>query len=113
MANFFKGMLRLNVFGNYGDLQGPMTNLNKGGFMITIEKGKCIAYIVGQPDIELSRENVQSVQPISKNQKVSDISGCGNKLCDVNIYRIKLKNGQEGTLRLLSGTEYKVLSLIQ
>ena len=57
MAGFFKGLLRANS-ANYGDLEGPMTNLKSGRLAIAIEKGKCIAWIVGQDDVELSKENV-------------------------------------------------------
>ena len=68
MAGFFKGLLRANL-GNYGDLEGPMTKLKKGKLTITIEKGKCIAWIVGADDIELNRETVKSVELISGNVK--------------------------------------------
>ena len=112
MAGFFKGMLRANA-ANYGDLEGPMTGLKSGKLTITIEKGKCIAWIVGQPDIELSKANVAKVEMISGGQIIRDLASGGGKTYNVNVYRIEMKNGQVGTLRLLSGSEYKVLMLIK
>ena len=112
MAGFFKGMLRANA-ANYGDLEGPMTNLKKGKLTLTIEKGKCIAWIVGQDDIELSKDNVKAVELISSNVPIRDLASGGGKPCQVNVYKIEMKNGQVGTLRLVSATEYKVLQLIK
>lgn len=112
MAGFFKGLLRANS-ANYGDLEGPMTNLKSGRLAIAIEKGKCIAWIVGQDDVELSKENVKSVEMISSHQIIRDLSSGGGKPYDVNVYKIEMTNGQVGTLRLLSASEYKVLNLIK
>ncbi len=112
MANFFKGLLRANT-ANYGDLEGPMTNLKKGRLTLTIEKGKLIAWIVGQDDVELSKDNVKGVELISSHQIIRDLASGGGKTYDVNVYRIEMKNGQVGTLRLLSASEYKVLQFIK
>lgn len=112
MAGFFKCLIRANK-ANYGDLEGPMTNLKKGKLTISIEKGKCIAWISGKDDIELSTENVKSVSLISSNVPIRDLTSGGGKPCQVNVYKIEMKNGQVGTLRLVTSTEYKVLQLIK
>ena len=112
MAGFFKGLLRANST-LYGDLEGPMTNLKSGRLSISIEKGKCIAWIVGQDDIELSTENVKNVEKLSDNIVISNLASGGGKQYEVNVYKIEMKNGQVGTLRLVSRLEYKVLQLIK
>lgn len=114
MANFFKGLVRANST-NYGDLEGSMTGIKRGKMQmpICIEKGKCLAWAVGSDDVELSKDTVKSVEPIASNQIVKDITGGQGKTYNVNVYKIAMKDGQVGTLRLLSGTEYKVLQLIK
>ena len=114
MANFFKGILRANST-NYGDLEGPMTGVKRGKTQmpICIEKGRCLAWGVGTDDIELSKDTVKGIELIASNQMAKDITGAQGKLCNINVYRITMKDGQVGTLRLLSGTEYKVLQLIK
>lgn len=114
MANFFKGMLRANST-NYGDLEGPMTGIKKGKMQmpICIEKGKCIAWSVGADDVELSKSTVKGIELIASNQVANDITGGQGQRFSINVYKIEMKNGQVGTLRLISGTEYKVLQLIK
>lgn len=112
MANFFKGILRANT-GNYGDIEGPMTNLKSGKLAITLEKGKCIAWIVGQDDVELSKENVKKVELVTSNVEIYDLSSGGGKRYVVNIYSIEMADGSVGTLRLVAATQHKVLALIQ
>ena len=114
MANFFKGMVRANST-NYGDLEGPMTGIKRGKMQmpICIEKGKCLAWAVGANDVELSKETVKSVELVASNQVANDITGGQGKTYNINVYKITMKDGQVGTLRLLSGTEYKVLQLIK
>lgn len=111
-TNFLKGILRANS-GNYGDLEGPMTNLKSGKLTLAIEKGKCIAWIVNEEDVELSKDNVASVEPISTGIAIKDLTSGGGKDAIVNVYRITLKNGQVGTLRLVANSEYKVLQIIK
>ncbi len=114
MANFFKGILRANK-PNYGDLEGPMTGIKKGKMQmpICIEKGKCLAWAVGSPDVELSKDTVKALELISEKQVANDITGGQGKSYQINVYKIEMKDGQVGTLRLISGTEYKVLTLIK
>ncbi len=112
MANFFVGLLRANSK-MYGDLEGEITNLNKGRLSISIIKGKCIAWIVGQPDIELSKENVKTVESISRDNIVDNFPSNAGKKIRANVYRITLTNGKTGILRLAAGDEYKVLQLIK
>ena len=113
MANFFKGFLRANSKANIcGDLEGSATGLNKGRLTVSMEKGKCIAWIVGQDDIELSKNTVKSFQKISSDVVVKDIPSGGGQPYKVNIYRIEMKDGRTGTLRLLVGNEYKVIDAI-
>ncbi len=114
MANFLKGMLRANST-NYGDLEGPMTGIKKGKMQmpVCIEKGKCIAWGVGADDVELSKTTVKGVELIASNQIADDISGGQGKKFSINVYKIEMQDGQVGTLRLISGTEYKVLQLIK
>lgn len=114
MANFFKGILRANKT-NYGDLEGPMTGIKRGKMQmpICIEKGKCLAWAVGSDDVELSKDTVKGVELIAGNQVANDITGGQGKRYSINVYKIEMKNGQVGTLRLISGTEYKVLQLIK
>lgn len=112
MANFFKGLLRANST-IYGDLEGDVTNLKKGRLTISIEKGKCIAWVVGQDDLELSRDNVKKLTPLSTDVVIRDLPSNNGKLIKCNIYRIEMKDGKTGTLRLPVGTEYKVLELIK
>lgn len=112
MTHFFKGLLRANT-ANYGDLEGSITQLKKGKLSITVEKGKCLAWTVGKDDIELTKENVKSIEPLSNNILIKDLGSGGGKDYIVNVYKIEMKNGETGIMRLVSGTEYKVLQLIK
>ena len=113
MANIFKGLLRANSKANIcGDLEGPAADVNKGRLTVSMEKGKCIAWAVGHDDIELSKNTVKSYQKISSDITVKDIPSGGGKPYKVNIYRIEMKDGKTGTLRLLVGNEYKVIDAI-
>lgn len=112
-CGFFKGMKRCNM-ANYGDLEGgDITNLKRGRLSITLEGGKVIAWIVRAEDIELNKDNVQSLELISSRIRITDLSSGGGKPYEVNIYRITMKNGAVGTLRLLTGTEHKILMLLK
>lgn len=112
-CGFFKGIIRCNG-ANYGDLEGgEITKLKRGRLGIAIEKEKVLAWIVRAEDIELSKSNVQSLELISSNVRITDLSGGGGKPYEVNIYRITMKDGAVGTLRLLVGTEHKVLMIIK
>lgn len=107
MANFFKGMLRTNTAPYCGDLEGPMTGLKNGQMAVTIEKGKCIAWIVGRDDVELSKETVKSITFVES----KPVQFTGSADCTVrqaSIYKIEMANGQIGTLRLDTKQEAKV-----
>lgn len=112
MANFFKGILRSFTGSPYGDLGGPVTGLQneKGKLVVSIEKGKCIAWTAGMDDVELSKETVKRVEFINSNVQVDDF--IGNKINTVDIYSIEMTNGKVGTLRLVKSTKQKVLDLI-
>lgn len=99
MANFFKGMLRTNTSPCCGDLEGPMTQLKNGRMTVTIEKGKCIAWIVGRDDVELSKQTVKNLEFIGA--EVIRITGNPKQEdCAAAIYKIEMANGDVGTLRL-------------
>ncbi len=110
MAGFFKGLMRANA-ANFGDLEGEMTKLKSGKLTISIEKGKCIAWIVGQDDIELSKDNVKGLEFVKHDNVVT--ASNGGKAEDVSIYKIVMKDGAEGTLRLMQNREKMVLRLLQ
>ena len=112
MAGFFKCMLRANT-SLCGDLEGSMTKLIKGKLSISVEKGKVIAWITGQDDIELSKENVQSVDLIDSDIIIKDLASGGGKVYKVNTYKIVMKDGKDGVLRLLTGSAVKVLAIIK
>ena len=112
MANFFKGMLRANA-ALYGDLEGPMTGLKRGKLTIAIEKGQCIAWIVGKDDLVLSKNNVKDVSFLSGPHRVTDLGSGGGKPYLVNSYKIEMKTGEVGELRLITSTESKVLMLLK
>jgi hypothetical protein len=112
MAGFFKGLLRANA-ALYGDVEGSITELKRGKRSITIEKGQVVLWIVGENDIVLTKDDIEALEPISSNQMVKDLASGGGKLYSVNVYNLILKNGRSGIMRLVSGSEYKVLSLIK
>ena len=109
MAGFFKCMLRANT-SLCGDIEGPMTKMNKGRLSISVEKGKVIAWAAGTDDIELSKANVQSVNKLASNVMIKDLASGGGKIYKVDVYKIVMKDGKEGILRLLVGAAYKVLA---
>ncbi len=111
MAGFFKGLLRANST-IYGDLEGPMTGLKSGRLSLTVEGGKCIAWIVGAKDLELSKENVKTLEFVGY-AHVSNVCSGGGTDCDVSVYRIEMQDERVGTLRLVTATEKEVLALIQ
>ena len=111
MAGCLQGLKRANS-AKYGDLEGPMTMLKSGKLSITIEDGKVIAWIVNADDIILSKENVESVELSVPNVTITDLGSGGGKTYIVNIYRIVMKNGEEGILRLVTSNATKVLMLI-
>lgn len=111
MAGFFKGLLRANST-IYGDLEGPMTGLKSGRLSLTVEGGKCIAWIVGAKDLELSKENVKTLEFVD-HALIDDLcSGGGKKHC-VSVYQIRMKDDSIGTLRLVTTGEKEVLDLLK
>lgn len=72
-----------------------------------------MAWTVGKDDIELTKENVKSIEPLSNSILIKDLGSGGGKDYIVNVYKIEMKNGETGIMRLVSGTEDKVLQLIK
>ena len=113
MANFFKGILRVNFKGNFGDLESQMIKNKDHKMAVTIEKGKCIAWIVGEDDIELSTDSIKKIELVDSDVKVSDMfNGASRVATIVDIYKIEMSNGQVGKLRLIRSTKRRVLALI-
>ena len=112
MAGFFKCLIRANT-SRCGDLEGEMTGLIKGRLSVSIEKGKVIAWAVGSDDIELSKENVMSIDLVDSDLTISDLSSGGGKVYRVNAYKIVMKDGKQGVLRILTGSAVRVLSLLK
>lgn len=114
MAGFFKCMLRANT-SLCGDIEGEMTGLTSGKLMrsISVEKGKVIAWVVGMDDMELSKENVMSVDLVDANVTITNLASGGGKENKVNIYDIVMKDGKKGTLRLRTVSAVKVLALLK
>ncbi len=111
MAGCIQGIKRMN-FAHYGDIEGPMTNLKSGSLAITIENEQVIAWIVNAPDVILSKENVASVVLTTSGITVTNLSSGGGKPFTVNVYKIEMKNGQVGVLRLKVNTADRVLNLL-
>ncbi len=111
MGGCLQSLKRANM-ANYGDLEGAMTKLKSGKLTIAIEDGKVIAWIMNAGDIVLWKENVASVELSVPGVTITDLGSGGGKTYIVNIYRIVMKNGEEGTLRLIASTANKVLTLI-
>ena len=112
MAGFFKCLLRANS-SLCGDLEGEMTGLVKGRLSISVEKGKVVAWAAGADDIILSKEDILSVDLIDSDLTIKDLSSGGGKLYKVNAYKIVMKDGKQGVLRVLTGSAVKVLALIK
>ena len=112
MAGFFKCMLRANT-SLCGDLEGSVTLGTKGKRSVSIEKGKVIAWATSVDDIELSKQNTQSVDLLDSDIVIKDLASGGGKIYKVNAYKIIMRDGTEGILRVKSGEAYKVLSIIK
>ena len=112
MANFFVGLWRAS-FNNYGDIEGPMTKLKRGRMTLGILNGHVTAWIVGRDDIEFKKEDVASVTLTDANLMVKDLGSNGGKPVVINVYRIELKNGEVGILRLKRSSAQRILNLLQ
>lgn len=101
---FFKSLFRTQ----YGQAEG--FNF-KGKRSLTIEKNQVICFAVGAEDIVLTKDNVASVEPITLNMKVTGF--ISNGISVVNNYLVKMKDGSTGSITILAGEAYKMLTLLQ
>ena len=111
MANFFKGLARANSKDLCGDLEGSITGI-RGKINVSVEGGRVIAWVVGKPDIDLTKKAVV-FEKITDKVIVRDFASRGGKPVLVNIYHIELSDGKQGVLRLMLANEYKVVTLIK
>lgn len=109
VKGIFNGMSR-SKSGIYGDLEGPMTNLESGKMVISIEDEKLIAWTVGRKDVELSTDTVEDILLFGR-ECVTD-GACNGTKKIMSFYFIEMKNGQMGTLRLFKDTEDKALQIL-
>ena len=112
MAGIFKSIIRANWGKNYGDTIFP-----GGKLAVTVEKGKCIAWLMGSKDHELSKSNVKKVELVDTDVTVNDyIDGAHQITQVVDIYNIEVARADSktfrATLRLIPSTKQKVSELI-
>lgn len=84
----------------YGDIEGPMTKLKRGRMSIAYEDGKLIAFLLGAGEFELSEENVERLELIEENVPCENITNMYGVKKEIDRYKIVMKDGQVGTLRL-------------
>ncbi len=112
MANFFTQFLKSFIRTKYGDYE-CMVNGRRKRLIVTAEKNQAVAYVVGGDEFPILKSNIASVEQISKRQMVNDLRCYMGKDALVNVYQIQMKNGETAILRLLTASEYKVLTLLK
>ena len=54
-----------------------------------------------------------SIDLVDSDLTISDLSSGGGKVYRVNSYKIVMKDGKQGVLRILTGSAVRVLSLLK
>ena len=111
MAGLLENLVRVEEF--LGDIEGPITGLSNGKLSVSREGDKLVFWAEGAEDVIINKKDVQSLVLISANVTIKDISKDMGKNCQIDIYQLTLKNGQTGTLRLISTTAAKALEILK
>lgn len=96
----------------YGDIEGPVTKLKRGRMSIAYEDGKFIAFLLGAGEFELSEKNVERLELIEENVSCENIANMFGVKKEIDRYKIVMKDGQVGTLRLVHEIADAVVGLL-
>lgn len=99
LAGCLEGMKRANSKNLAGWVEGPVTKLKSGKRQVLLENGKLICFIVGEEDIIITKDLVDSVECVAQNLR----EHYGNNTIICNSYAVKLKNGEYGTFTIFAG----------
>lgn len=83
----------------------------KGVMTLTVENNQVVLYSIGAEDIILTKENVASIELVASSVPVSNFIQSGVSV--VNEYMVKMKDGSVGSLSILAGEAYRLLSVLQ
>lgn len=98
-AGCMEGMKRANSKKLAGWVEGPITHLKSGKRQVLLEDGKVICFIVGEDDIVITKNDVESIECVAQNIK----ERYANNIIDCNSYAVTLKNGEYGNFTIFAG----------
>ena len=110
MAGCMQGFKRANG-GLFGDILGDIVPEKKRS--VTVENGQVILWAVNAEDIILKKEDIQSFDFLQAKTVVSDIASGGGKQYFVDSYKVVLKDGKSGVLRLMTAKAAQVLAILK
>lgn len=102
-----QGMKRANSKDLAGWVEGSITHLKKGERQVIFENGQVVCFIVGEEDIIVKKEDVESFECVTQNIERK----YGEKIYVCNSYLLKMANGEYGNFTIFSGkaAEFSVL----
>ena len=110
MAGCMQGFKRANG-GLFGDIVGDIVPEKKRS--VSVENNQVILWIVNAEDIILKKEDIKTIDPLQSHVEESHIASGGGKTYIVDTYKVTLKDGKSGELRLMSNKASKVLELLR
>lgn len=107
LSGCLEGMKRANSKNLAGWVGGPIAHLKSGERQVLIEDGKVVCFIVGEEDIVITKNDVETVECVAQNMPKQ----YGNNVMQCNSYAVTLKNGEYGTFTIFSGkaAEFTIL----
>ena len=107
MAACLEGMKRANSKNLAGWVEGPVAKLKSGRRQVLLEDGKIVCFIMGEDDVVITKNDVDTVECVAQNLKEQ----YGNQMMVCSSYAVTLKNGEFGTFTIFAGkaAEFTIL----
>ncbi len=99
LSGCLEGMKRANSKNLAGWVEGPVAKLKSGRRQVLLEDGKLICFIVGEDDVVITKNDIDTVECVAQNIKEQ----YGNQFMVCNSYAVTLKNGDYGTFTIFTG----------
>jgi len=96
---FFKNTKRANSKDLAGWVDGSITHMKRGFRQFSVENGKTVLWVVGEEDIVIEPNQVESFELAATDIKRQ----LGNQVMNCDSYTIVLTNGESGVMTIFKG----------
>lgn len=108
---FLSGLKKQMTRPCLGDISG-LKCLTNSKMTISVINGQVVAWIIGRDDVIIKKEDVKSLNSLNSTV-VTDLCNGGRAPTQVSVFKITMKNGDSGMLRLNQKLQHKVLMILQ